>query len=676
LVLTILAVVLGLGFVIFVHELGHFLLAKWNGVKVEVFALGFGPIVWGFRRGETLYGIAALPLGGYVKMLGEGESSEDPEKAADPRSYSNQPVGARMAIISAGVIMNLIFGLICFVVVYLRGGKLETPATLGGVVAGQPAYEAGLRIGDEVIAVDGQPEVDFLDLKRIVALSGAGQKIRLTIRRPGVDQPFVIAVEPKREATDEQPSIGILPVNDLTLTEDAPPFLAPPGMVPAPEANDAGFLGGDRIVAVGPVGQAPTPVADIFALDRLLAKSSREPLAVVVERKGKNTARATVTLPPVHFVDFGFRLTAEPVSSIAPDTPAVKAGFEKGDRIITVDGIPLNGNADFDPMYLPTYCYDHAGQVVTFEVERPGPNGKSETLTLQAIPNDSPPWTEVAIRRTEPLEVPGLGLAYPISPRIAAVKDGSPAAKAGLKPGQVIRSLTLWFKVTQKPEKKWWFWGKEAQPPDKKPEELKFLDPEETYGWPFAFRWIQDPARMSLTAPERAVTLAIEGLDDPIRLTPELAPNWFHPWRGFRLEPLERPMPPLGLGSAFQRGARETWDNITAVYFLIRGLIQKRVGTKNVGGPILIATLAYSAASLGLTTFLYFLGMLSVNLAVINFLPIGPLDGGQMLLLLAEKVRGRPLPESAQAPFVWLGVFFLLCLMILVFYQDIRRTIF
>src|SRR5262249_42291644 len=162
----------GLSFVILIHELGHFLVAKWYGVKVKAFALGLGPIVWGFRIGETVYGIAPFPLGGYVSMLGE-TPGEDPDKDADPGAYPNKSVGARMAIISAGVVMNLICGLLFFIIAYHHGGLQETPAKIGSVVAGMPAYEAGIRTGDEIVALDGRREVSFEDLLRTVALSGS-----------------------------------------------------------------------------------------------------------------------------------------------------------------------------------------------------------------------------------------------------------------------------------------------------------------------------------------------------------------------------------------------------------------------------------------------------------------------------------------------------------------------
>ena len=117
----ILMVVLGLGFVIFIHELGHFAVAKWAGVKVEKFSIGFGPSLVGFQRGETYYSLSIIPLGGFVKMLGENPAEDGQDAIIDPRSYLNKPVGHRMAIISAGVIMNIITGLGFFAMAYRLG---------------------------------------------------------------------------------------------------------------------------------------------------------------------------------------------------------------------------------------------------------------------------------------------------------------------------------------------------------------------------------------------------------------------------------------------------------------------------------------------------------------------------------------------------------------------------
>ena len=129
----ILQFVVGLGLVIFVHELGHFLVAKAVGIKVERFALGFGPRLIGFQWGETDYCIKALPLGGYIKMLGQEDLRPANEvEDLDPRSYNAKPVWARLCVISAGVVMNVILAAVLFVLVVMIG--MDSPAAVVGAV--------------------------------------------------------------------------------------------------------------------------------------------------------------------------------------------------------------------------------------------------------------------------------------------------------------------------------------------------------------------------------------------------------------------------------------------------------------------------------------------------------------------------------------------------------------
>ena len=218
---NVLKVVFGLGFVIFIHELGHFLAAKWAGVKVEKFFLGFDPYglrVASFRRGETLYGIGAIPLGGYVKMLGESAEGED-EPTDDPRAFSNKSVGARTIILSAGVVMNLVLGLVLFTVAYLSGVQ-ELPPRLGAVEAGSPAYEAGLRPGDEIVSIDGKGDVNFLRLRLKTSLSAPEQVLHFGVKRPGVAEPIPVDVVPRRQAKSDKPTIGVAPCGSLRLADE------------------------------------------------------------------------------------------------------------------------------------------------------------------------------------------------------------------------------------------------------------------------------------------------------------------------------------------------------------------------------------------------------------------------------------------------------------------------
>ena len=648
-VLNILKVAFGLGLVIFLHELGHFLLAKWNGVKVEKFSIGFGPTLLGFTKGETEYVLAAVPLGGFVKMLGEGPD-EETAKSSDPRAYPNKSVGARMAIISAGVIMNLILGLCCFVYAYGQGME-EGSTRIGSVVAGTPAYAAGIRPGDEIVEIDGRRDLSYGTVQLKVRLSGAGQAIRFALKRPGQAAEVPMTIEPRREANADVPGIGIYPSSSLILSS-APnvPFLAPAGMTDPPKNH---FVGGDRVVAVGPVGSEPTPVEDAQALNRLLAKYADKPLTVVVEQgptagatsPAPAAARVPVALPPNRFVDFGLRFRAEPIAAVRGDSIAEKAGLRSGDVILKVDG------ADFDPMQLPTYCHGKAGKPVAFEISRPEAAGAAKTLTVTVTPDDTPPWVEVALPN-EPLEVSGVGFAYHVGTKVDDVRPGSPADKAGIKRGETITSITI-------PELKI----------DKETRKAEVVPLNETSkGWAWAFQMIQ-------SQPLGPIELVVNNSNKPLRVTPEPVADWYNPRRGLRFDLLFQTVPPLGAQAALRRGFDDTVDNILSIYAMLRSLVQSRVSPKNLGGPIAIATVAYSAAGSSLTDLVRFLGILSINLAVLNFLPIPPLDGGQMVFLLAEKVRGRPLPDSAVIGGTYIGLFLVMSLMAFVIYQDVSRLV-
>src|SRR5687767_4452345 len=152
-----LAAVLVLGLLIFVHELGHFLVAKASGVSVLRFSLGFGPKIFGRKVGETEYVVSAVPLGGYVKMLGEEPDEEgSAEAAADPRrSFATQPLAKRFAIVFAGPFFNLAFSWLCLLFVAAVYGVMapSDDPVVGGLIKGLPAAQAGLEQGDKILAL-------------------------------------------------------------------------------------------------------------------------------------------------------------------------------------------------------------------------------------------------------------------------------------------------------------------------------------------------------------------------------------------------------------------------------------------------------------------------------------------------------------------------------------------
>jgi regulator of sigma E protease len=159
--ITFLYFILGLGLLIFIHELGHFLMAKRAGIRVEKFSLGFGPRLIGFTRGETEYRVSALPLGGYVKMSGEEPEEGSIEPLDDPRSFSVQPLRKRALVVAAGPLMNLFLAFLLMPVVFLMGRMepafLTEPAVVLGVKKDSPAQKSGLEKGDRLLAVDGVP---------------------------------------------------------------------------------------------------------------------------------------------------------------------------------------------------------------------------------------------------------------------------------------------------------------------------------------------------------------------------------------------------------------------------------------------------------------------------------------------------------------------------------------
>jgi regulator of sigma E protease len=195
-----LAAVLVLGFLIFVHELGHFVVAKLSGVRVLRFSLGFGPKLVGTRYGETEYVISLVPLGGYVKMLGE-DDAEASEAIADPsRSFAHQPLYKRFAIVFAGPFSNLASSWACLVIVALFYGILvpSTLPTVGGLIHGLPGEKAGLRVNDLVLSVNGE-EISTWDqlVERTVGSKGSAMALKVKRGDAVVD----VTVVPEKQAT-------------------------------------------------------------------------------------------------------------------------------------------------------------------------------------------------------------------------------------------------------------------------------------------------------------------------------------------------------------------------------------------------------------------------------------------------------------------------------------------
>jgi regulator of sigma E protease len=181
--ITVLSAVLVLGILIFVHELGHFLVAKRAGVGVTTFSLGFGPKLVGITRGGTEYRLSAIPLGGYVRMVGE-HSGEELAPEDLPYAFTAKPVGWRLAIVAAGPLSNLIFAVLVYYLIIVAWGLPSLTTRVGDVVKDQPAALAGVIKGDLVVAIDGQPVEHWGQMVASIQ-GGGGRAVRLTLEREG-----------------------------------------------------------------------------------------------------------------------------------------------------------------------------------------------------------------------------------------------------------------------------------------------------------------------------------------------------------------------------------------------------------------------------------------------------------------------------------------------------------
>ena len=189
---NIFAFVIVLGILIFFHELGHFLVARLFGVGVEKFSLGFGPRLIGKKIGITDYRISAVPLGGYVKMVGE-EPDADIDPAVIPISFTHKHVFKRILIVAAGPFFNLLLAVIIFFGIFQASGIYILKHSVGGVEAGSPAERGGLKKGDLVVAIGDQPVESWDDMSKMIKASG-GKTLDITVRRD--DSEFMAHLTP------------------------------------------------------------------------------------------------------------------------------------------------------------------------------------------------------------------------------------------------------------------------------------------------------------------------------------------------------------------------------------------------------------------------------------------------------------------------------------------------
>ena len=686
----ILQLAIGLGLVIFVHELGHYLLAKFVGIKVERFALGFGPRVVGFKRGETDYCIKLLPLGGYVKMLGQEDLAPDKE-ITDPRAFGNKSIGARMAVVSAGVVMNVIFAAVLFVVVGLVGMQFVAPV-VGGVMPDWPAHTAkivwqvdpnagettqpadsvGLEAGDRITRIDGDGlllkilgnSIDTFDkLKTVTLLADMDDTFTLTIQRQRGQQRLVgtatLGVKSIRSPRGgKMPGFGIEPAPDVVFGDNGKAVL-----------SDL-LKPNDRIVAV-----AGRPVQHYWDLLPITGTLDGQPVTVVVQRQGRRIdvnvqpelsggkrgdvifdendnrhygtilrrdanelvlrtedgsdltfAREDVSAGEDELLDILGMIPQMRIASVTKKSPAHKTGLQPGDIVV--------GYGDQGP---PTWrefldINDKAAEAsspATIIVQRDGK--VIPPLAIQPKKHDGRALVGI-------VPVPDVMHAV-----VAGVRAGSPAGKAGIQAGDVIdkindRAVTSWIDVAGALN------------------DLADQDVSITYR----------RGQMSSAADIGKLDKTVYDRSDY---------EYSLPTGHLPLQPLMTPPVKKSPIVAIAWGAGKTRDFLAATYATLRSTLRGTVSAKELRGPLGIAEIAIKVAKREPIRFVYLMAIISVSLAVINFLPFPVVDGGLAVFLIIEKIRRRPLPLKVMNAVNMAGVALLLLVFVAVTWNDLTQMI-
>ena len=695
---------LGLSLVVFLHELGHFMAAKWCDVNVNTFSIGFGPTIPGcsFKWGETTYKLSLFPLGGYVQMLGQVDGDEGSDGSEDdPRSYRNKSVGQRMLIISAGVIMNVILAVVCFVVVFRGPGKDRMAGVIGEIDTGAPAFKYGLRSGAEILQIGDLKDPYFENLMVRVMAATRGEKLEFVSKRPGDSHVQDQEIQPRNESAkgDKKFVIGIRPPDSAELLPKnyAPSDLLNPAK-PYSAAAKAPFEFGDKIVATTDPDD-PTKVTDLpddprfphhgrrdfFELSKRLQRLAGKPIVLRVERGDeKKSHTADVTLLPTFYQTLGVRMQMGHITGKRLNSPADKAGVLitrenengsvlRGDLIQKVsvtepDGITITTYDDktLDPERLPVELRQWAKRMekaekplpwkVTLTVSRhkdfaPGNPESFETKSLELDWDNGWRFDRMEpMTLSSPRAIPELGLAYQIKTIVADILKG--AKTDGLRAGDAIREIRFYFL--------------DPDAPEPKPVALK----EEGELWAHVAQSLQTPGL-------KKVILKVwrNQKEEDVTVYPTRDETWPITDNGLIFMGDTRKQTAVTMTDAVAMGLGDTWDNMKQVFQNLRGMILGTISPDNLGGPLTIARFAYKIAGMDFWEFVFFLGMISVNLAVINFLPIPVLDGGHMVFLIYEKLRGKPASEGVRVGATYAGLALILCLMVFVLYLDISRLL-
>jgi regulator of sigma E protease len=688
--LSILMLVIGFGFVIFWHELGHFMAAKYVGIKVEQFAVGMGHAVVSFRKGigwklgstkaewdkrtiahldeqrgataeqtekveytdaqteraadalglgETEYRLSWIPIGGYVKMLGQDDMKAGAD-ADDPRAFNKKTIPQRMLVVSAGVIMNIILAALLFMGLFMMGFHAPAPV-VGNIYAGSPAQQAGLEVGDTILAFNGQPQQDFTKISLNTALASADEPIRVTVKRVRTGKVETIDVQPTRPEGASKAflalGIGPSPALEGLKQRDWPPAPADPDLeLPGLRT----IRPGDVITQVNGKDVKPD---QYYVLDEAVQNSGGRPVPITVKRAdGKietvaiapHFEASPITGAPFNIAGLEPRMQVEYLSS--KDSP-VFGKMKPGDVIQSI--VVHNNNAPAQPgdaapdVSVPGFIKSvgEAGQkdqTIDFVVLRDGKEVKIDGIKAT-----------VAVAKDR--KGVGVGPGYEEErPVVGAVLKKSPAdnVKDGIPLGSLITA------VDAKPVKTW-----------------------------FDVRAALDKAG------DHTLTLLPAGSEKQIERTLSLGENEVKTVASIRLgtslflSELITIRKTTNPATAMGWGVLETRDLILQFYVTLQRMFGGTVSASNLMGPLGIVQAGSRFAFKGNDWLVWFLAMISANLAVVNFLPIPIVDGGLFLFLIIEKIQGKPLSPKTRDAAQLVGLALILSVFLMVTYNDIAR---
>jgi regulator of sigma E protease len=712
---------LGFGFVIFIHELGHFLFAKWAGVRVDRFSIGFGPVIIRKQIGETEYALSLLPLGGYVKMLGQEDTPTEitGEAKTDPRSYLAKSWKWQALILLGGVLFNLISSYLILLGLAWWGKPTIQPV-VGEIQAEvideqghrqpSPAVRLGLRLGDRILTLNGDKIREFDNLFMGVVASGTDPLVLTVERRDEQGDVQILRLPPEGPGVPAAPdfregrlTLGIKPMSGTTVIDAADASGdVPPG---APRRHE-------RIVAIDGT-PVPASLNGLQLRDRLAPLVGSEVAFTFAGDAGERT----VTLPYAgEFFDqemaLGFpALIASLVDGADPD------GLKPGDVIVSVDGKPVTGRAGFIGA---TRVPLNAGRPMTIRVWRAG---KEIDLTLTG--RDLHGRSMMGV---QPIAVSGY---LPVLPTM----DGkpSPLAEAGIRPGDAIIQITPDKKDPLKPVEMAVVSGGERVLIGLSPDDSVAIQKSEQ-PWRIArlLGATGTPSLISALSGKRIVRVDGPALEFTTRdgIAGSQAPRELSEagWRALAegLKPGDWvtgivpftnrsvavevirgagevrsvTVTPRDLGvqillqpTALATYELESWTEAfaianTAAYAMVVKTLQliprfftpTRDGgldpNKSLTGPIGIFTaLKGSVEMLGFARFLELVALIGLNLFLINLLPIPITDGGQLMFLAIETVTGRPLAPWARNFAMYIGLVMVLMLMVYVIGLDLLRVI-